>query len=332
MIKNAIQWGYKKMKLSVKSLQRLVKGALCSTTKNGYITFYRFGKNQLDYMSNEEYDYGWRNWAKFSGGIRIELRTDSEMISFDYLSSCQHERANTIDLYIDNILSRVYKIEDKLKGRVHFTLPKGEKNVTIYFPNESILQIKCFTIDGHYKSIKDTREKILAIGDSITQGAGPEFASVSYVNTLTREYKYDILNQGIGGYRFEGKDLMKIEGFEPDRIIVALGTNYYEGSESYDYEKEVENFFERLNIIYPDIKKLVITPIYRTRELDIIRFEWCRGVIKEKALRYKSTYVIDGKHLMPNDPVTLSDGVHPSTYGSVMISRNLIKFMKEIKF
>jgi len=48
--------------------------------------------------------------------------------------------------------------------------------------------------------------------------------------------------------------------------------------------------------------------------------------------KYDNIIVADGFDLMPNDPVSLSDGVHPSTYGSMMLAKNLIKFMKENKF
>ncbi len=320
------------MKLTEKTLMKFARGVIGYTKEKGYILFSRFGKNQVEFMSQDSFDHGWRNWAKFTGGIRLEFKTDSENISFDYISSCSHPRANTVDLYIENTLHCVYKIEENLKGRVHFTLPKGEKTVTIYLPNESIFKIKNFTIDASYKAVKSTRKTLLAYGDSITQGAGPEIASLSYINILNREYKYDIIDQGIGGYRFEASHLMKVEGVEPDRIIVALGTNYYEPRKDYDYEKAVSNYFARLNEIYPNVKKLVITPLYRTRDLDEKRFEWCRGIIKREALKYENTYVADGKDMMPNDPVTLSDGVHPSTYGSMMIGKNLIKLMKELGF
>ncbi len=324
------------MKLTEKTLLKIARGVVNYTVERGYLTLLRYSKAQTEYMARPEYDYGWRNWAKFSGGIRLEFKTDSENISFDYVSSCSHERANTVDLYIDNNLHRVYKIGENLKGSVHFTLPKGNKIVTVYLPCESIFKIKNFTIDGSYKTIKDTRPKMLIIGDSITQGAGPEIASLSYVNILSREYKYNILDQGIGGYRFEAKDLMKIEGFEPDRIVVALGTNYYDADMiercGYDYEKAVIEFFEKLNWLYPETKKLVMTPLYRTRDLDIERLNWCRDTIKRESLKYSNTVTVDGETLMPNDPITLSDGVHPSTYGSIMIAKNLMKFMKEIKF
>ncbi len=324
------------MKLTIKTLEKLSKGVTYLAQENGYIAFYRYGKRQIEYMAGAEFDHGWRNWAKFTGGIRLEFKTDSKNISFDYISSNMHERSNTVDLYIENELYCVYKIEDKLKGSIHFTLPDGEKLVTIYLPCESIFKIKGFTLDGNYKSVKDKRAKLLVIGDSITQGAGPKFASASYINILSRESKFNILDQGIGGYRYEAKDLMKIEEFVPDRIMIALGTNYYDIGScercGYDYKKAVEEFYEKLNQLYPSTPKLVITPLHRTRDLEAERFEWCREVIKNESLKYPNTVVIDGAKLMPNDPVCLSDGVHPSTYGSIMIAKNLIKFMKGIKF
>ncbi len=324
------------MKLSNKTLKRLVRGAIYFEEEKGYLAFHRYSKAQTEYMADPSYDYGWRNWAKFTGGIRLEFKTDSQNISFEYLASCQHERSNTVDLYIDNVLHHVYKIEDKLKGSIHFTLPKGEKTVAIFLPCESIFKIKGFTIDGSYKTTKDKRPKLLVIGDSITQGAGPEFASASYINILTREFKFNILDQGIGGYRYEAEDLMRIEEFVPDRIMVLLGTNYYEVGAfercGYDYAKAVKDFYQRLNQLYPSVPKLAVTPIYRTRDLDMERFMWCIDTIKAECAKYDNIYVADGFKLMPNDPVSLSDGVHPSTYGSVMLAKNLMKLMKEIKF
>lgn len=320
------------MKLTEKTLMKFARGVIGYTKENGYILFSRFGKNQRDFINQDSFDRGWRNWSRFTGGVRLEFKTDSENISFDYIASCSHPRANTVDLYIENTLHCVYKIEENLKSSVHFTLPSGEKRVTIYFPNESIFKIKNFTIDGGYKTLKNTKKTLLAYGDSITQGAGPEFASISYINILNREYKYEIIDQGIGGYRFEAGHLMNVEGIEPERILVALGTNYYEKRDDYDYEKAVSDYFKTLNDIYPSVKKLVMTPLFRTRDLNEERFNWCREVIKREALKYENTYVADGKDMMPNDYVTLSDGVHPSTYGSIMIANNLIKLMKEIKF
>jgi len=235
-------------------------------------------------------------------------------------------------LYINGALTSIYKIEDRLKGRVEFSLPCGKKLVTIYLPNESKLEIKNFTIDGGYSAVKDKGQRVLVIGDSITQGAGPDFASASYLNSLQRKMGYTILDQGIGGYRYEAKDLMKIEGFQPDKIIVFLGTNYYDCVDTYDYEGGVYGFYKRLNELYPETPVISVTPLYRTRELDMERFLWCINTIKSACALYPNITVADGFDMMPNVAECLADGIHPNTYGSEMIAENLARFIKEKKF
>ena len=239
------------MKLSNKTLSKLIKGACYFEIKDGYLSSYRFSKAQIENLSKNAYDKCWLTYALMSGPQRIEFKTSSTEINFDYKASKSHPN-NTIDLYIDNVLYSVYHINDILKGKVEFFLPQGQKLVSIYMPCESTVQIKNFTINGGYKSVKKSEKRVLIIGDSITQGAGPEVASLAYADALARELGYDILAQGIGGYRYEPNDIMKIDGFEPDKIIVALGTNWYDDS-SYDYELNVSEFYKKLTSVFPNI-------------------------------------------------------------------------------
>ena len=324
------------MRLSAKTLKKLVKGAVYFEEEKGYFVPYRYSKEQIDYMAREEYDWGWRMRAGFSGGIRLEFKTDSQKISFDYLATAMHERSNTIDLYVNGVLYSIYKIENRLKGHVDFSLPQGEKTVTIYYPCESILKIKGFTLDGGYKAIKDKGQRVLIIGDSITQCAGPEFTSSAYLHSLTRKIGYNFLGQGIGGYRYEAQDLMKVEGFEPEKIIVFLGTNYYEKecleSCGYDYEKGVKDFYKRLNELYPTTPILSITPLWRCNDVNMERLRWCVDTIKKACYEYPNIYVLEGFDLVPNVKECFSDGVHPNAYGSLLLAENLYKVMKEIKF
>ena len=319
------------MTLTEKTLKKFIKGAVYFESKGGFLCPYRYSKAQLDFMADESYDYGWRFRAKFSGGIRLEFKTNSENISFEYRASDTHERANTVDLYVDGVLTSVYKIGDKLKGKIDFKLPCGEKTVTIYLPCESRFEIKRFTLDGGYKSIKDKGEKVLIIGDSITQGAGPEISSASYLHTLTRMSGYCVLGQGVGGYRYEPRDLMKIDGFAPDKIIVFLGTNYYD-SLDYDYEGSVNEFYKTLTALYPNIPILAVTPLWRNNGVKWDRFYWCINAIKRVCEGYKSVRVVDGFSLVPNVDECLSDGVHPNAYGSTLLATNLYSYIKKIKF
>ena len=321
------------MRLANTTIKKLIKGALVFETKKGYLSFFKYGKDQLEFFDRPDYDWGWRMWAHFSGGIRMEMMSDCTEISFDYKSSCQHERSNTIDLYINDVLSFSYHIGNILKGTVTFSGMKQEiKKVTIYFPCESRLDIKNFNIDGAYRQIKDKGEKVLFIGDSITQGAGPDISSVSYFNTVVREMGYNALCQGVGGYRYEPRDLMKIEEFDPDKIIIFLGTNYYEARDDYDYKKAVYDFYEKIEKIYPDKPKICITPTWRNNDVDWDRFSWCINTIKEACQKYYDVTVIDGFGLMPNVDDCLADGIHPNTFGSCMIAFNLIKILKDLNF
>lgn len=324
------------MKLSPKTLKKLVKGAIYFEEDRGYLFCSRYSKEQIDYMAREEYDWGWRMRASFSGGIRLEFKTDSENISFDYIASDIHERSNTVDLYINDVLTSIYKIEDKLKGHIEFILPKGEKKVTVYYPCESVFKIKNFTLDKGYKAIKDKGQRVLVIGDSITQGAGPEFSSAAYLYSLVRKTNYNILGQGVGGYRYEAEDLMKIENFEPDKIIVFLGTNFYEEeclqNCGYDYAKGVKDFYAKLNELYPQTPVLSVTPLWRCNDVNMKRLRLCVDIIKENCSKYPNISAVDGFDLVPNVKECFSDGVHPNAYGSEALAANLFKVIKEIKF
>ncbi|MBO5313226.1 MAG: SGNH/GDSL hydrolase family protein [Clostridia bacterium] len=324
------------MKLSTKSLKRLIKGAVYFTEDKGYLSCFRYSREQIEYMAQESYDYGWRLRAMFSGGIRIELKTEADRISFEYKASGSCDRSNTIDLYENGVLKQVYKIGDKLKGKVEFMLTEGKKRVFVYLPCESRLDIKNFTVNGKYESVKSNGKRLLIIGDSITQGAGPEISSSAYINVLSRKTGYNILGQGVGGYRYEPGDLMKIDGFEPEKIIVFLGTNYYEEDCltkcNYDYKRAVEDFYVRITELYPQAPILSITPLWRNNDVDWDRFNWCIDTIKGVCEKYENVRVVDGLDLVPNVDECFSDKVHPNAYGSYLLCENLIKYMKEIGF
>ena len=314
------------MKLSSKSLKGLFKGTLCFKEEKGWLTPYRYTREQLDYMERPEFDWGWRMRAKFAGCVRIEMKTDATKISFDYKASGFHERGNTLDLFVNGELCAIYRIGEILNGKVEYSLPEGEKRVTVYFPSESEIQIKNFELNGRYKAVKSKAKKLLIIGDSITQGAGPDFVSAAYANAFQRKTGFDVIAQGIGGYRFEANDLMLTEGFVPDMVLVMLGTNYYDtGCEErgYPYKQATIDFFNRLVELYPTTPITAVTPFFRTNADEWERFLWCIDTIKKACAEHKEIRVLDGFELMPCVGECLSDGVHPNAYASELIASRL---------
>lgn len=323
------------MKFSNKSLKKFIKGACYFEEKGGYLGAYHYSKAQLDWLFREGGDEFWSSRAIMSGGIRLELKTDSTELCFDYKGSNKSDK-NSIDLYIDGVLTSVFQFNGDEKGTIHYNLPKGWKLVTVFFPCDSSLKVKNLKINGSYKTVKDKGDKVLVIGDSISQGYGPTLASCSYVNALIRKTGLNILNQGIGGYRFEPQDLMTVDGFEPDKIIVALGTNYYEfyGKElGYNYGEAVKEFYKRLIELFgKDIPVLNITPLWRNNDVDFAQLDDCIEAIKAECRKYDNITVVDGFDLIPHVDECFCDKIHPNDYGCELMASKLVKIMKDIKF
>lgn len=323
------------MKLSAESLKKLVKGACYFEIERGYLTAFKYSKAQIDMMRREGYDSFWLSRALFSAGIRLELKTSASAISFDYKlwgDTPVDGRSNSVDVWVDGVLSSVLHLKEK-KGNVSINLPSGEKLVSIYLPNDLQLSIKSFTIYGKYKSVKEKGQGVLVIGDSITQGYGPMFSSGSYFNELQRMTGYNMLNQGIGGYRFEANDLMLVDGFKTDKIISFLGTNWYDVPDRYDYEQATIDYYNRLTELYPDKQILAISPIWRCDDsLDMDRLNWCIEIIKRECRNHANITLVDGFTLVPNIEDCYCDKVHPNEYGCLMLAKNLYKLIKKVGF
>lgn len=323
------------MKFSANSLKKLIKGACYFEEERGYLTAFRFSKKQLDMTKADGYNEAWRNRVLFSGGIRLELKTNADNVYFcykAYFGDCQvGGRSKSLDTWVNGVLYSVVDI-DKLSGSVSISLPAGEKFVQIYLPNYCRFSIKGFTVDGKYKSVKDKGQRVLVIGDSITNGFGSLLSSGSYFNELQRMTGYNMLSQGIGGYRCEPGELDYVDGFMPDKIITFLGTNWYNCKEQYDYEKATVDYYKRLTELYQGKQIIAISPIWRNDGVDRERFEWCRGIVKRECEKYESITFVDGYTLVPCVDACFCDKIHPNEYGCLLLAQNLYKIIKKIRF
>lgn len=323
------------MKISNNTLKRFIKGACYFETSGGYLSPYKFSKAQIDWFHNEGYDPFWYERTIYTAGIRIEFKTNSDFVSFDYKNmhgAALTSRSNSVDIYIDGVLYSIFRLENA-KGNLYANLPSGEKTVTIYLPNDCKFGIKNFTFEGNYKAIKDKGQKVLVIGDSITQGYGPLFSSGSYFNVLQRLTGYNMLNQGIGGLRCEPASLTAVDGFEPDKIITFLGTNWYDAADIYDYENATIEFYKKLTELYPNKEILSISPIWRGDDgLDKKRFDWCIDIVKRELNRYDNIRFVDGFTLMPHVEECCCDKLHPNEYGCLLLAQSIYKEIKKFKF
>ena len=317
------------MKLSSKTLKKLIRGACYYEEKNGYMYPYHHTEAQIAYFK-KRLDF-WYERAILQAGIKIELITDSENIELDYFAPACYSGSDTIDIYVSDLAMGVHNVKSG-KSKAVFNLDKGEKKITIYLPIDTVIGIKSLTLDGRWKAVKPKKRKLLAIGDSISQGYGAALAGSTYINSLYRKADFEILNQGIGGFRYEKGSIMPIDNFKPDRILVALGTNYHDDL-TYDYEKCIEEFYESLYEVYGNTPVVSVTPIYRfdpTHNPE--RLKLVTEKIKEVCSKYPHIKVIDGLSLVPHISQCFLDYTHPNAYGSELMAQGIYEFMKKIKF
>jgi len=300
-------------------------------TEDGWLQAFQYSKEQMDYFESciaKGLDF-WYDRCMATTAKTLEMTTDADTVSFEYRFIWQGSQ-DSFELAADGQIAEIRYVRDlPEEGKLTWQLPGGKKNIVIYLPADATVLIRNCRISGSWKpAVKN--EKVLWLGDSITQGYGPLRSGMTYVSVANRQLNYDIINQGIGGYVYDRNSLMKMDGYTPDKIIVALGTNQF-GCETM---ADVEAYYETLIGIYgKKIPILCITPLWRGDVPDglptLIRF--CHSVA-EIASRYPNVRVIDGFRLVPHLPEYFRDLLHPNELGAEVYGRNLAEEIRKIGF
>ena len=316
------------MVLSNKELQDIYFGAYeFEEVEGGYLQAFQYSKPQVEYFK-VAYDF-WYERCTATTAKTFEFTTTAREFSFDYKIIWKGSE-DSFELMVDGLITDIIYVKDiKEEGRITWKLPEGEKSVVVYLPADETVLVRNFTIDAAVKRAKKN-EKVLWLGDSITQGYGPLRSGSTYVSVANRLLNYDIINQGIGGYIYDKKSLMKMEGYTPDKIIVALGTNQYGDGDM----SVIEEYYDTLTGIYGnEIPILCISPLWRGDNPEGIPtlMAFCEQV-KEIAGRYKKVTVIDGMTLVPHLSEYFLDDLHPNCLGCEVYGRNLVEEIRRIGF
>ena len=312
------------MVLTNEELKEIYFGAYeFEETEDGYLQAFQYSKEQIEYFKGTT-DM-WYERCTASTAKTLEFTTCARRLAFDYKIIWKGS-PDSFELVADGLVTGIVYVKDIMDtGRIEWELPEGEKNVIIYLPADATALVRNFDTD-----VKVTRasknEKVLWLGDSITQGYGPLRSSCTYVSVANRILNYDIINQGIGGYEYDKNSLMKMDGYDPDKIIVALGTNQYKNEDT----TAVEEYYERLIGIYgEEIPIICITPLWRGDCGDDLKtlVSFCENVGKI-AGQYKNVRVIDGMKLVPHFNEYFLDTLHPNCLGCEVYGRNLAAYIQ----
>ncbi len=311
-----------------RELQKIWFGAYAfRETEDGWLQAFQYSEAQMASFRSA-FDF-WYDRCMASTAKTLEMTTDAGAVSFEYRIIWEGSQ-DSFELAVDGRIREIRYVKDLAKeGRLNWTLPAGRKNIVLYLPADATVLIRKFAIDGDYVPAQKGK-KVLWLGDSITQGFGPLRSGQTYVSVANRLLNWDIINQGIGGYVYDKHSLMRMEGYQPDKIVVALGTNQF-GCETM---RDVEEYYETLTGLYgEEIPILCVTPLWRGDVPDglptLKRF--CANLMAIVA-RYPNITVVDGFRLVPHLPEYFLDNLHPNALGAEVYGRNLVEAIRALGF
>ncbi len=315
------------MKLSNEQLKKIYYGAysICET-EDGYLQSFQYTQKQMQYF--KEINEFWYDRCKASNAKTLEFCTKATQISFEYKIVWMGSE-DSIELAVDGLITKIYYVKDLQKeGKITFEMPDGEKKAMVYLPAHATILIRNFEVNEDVFPV-EKQEKVLWMGDSITQGFGPFRSAHTYVSVANRLLNYDIINQGIGGYLYDKNVLIQMEGYSPDKIIISMGTNQF-GTESM---KDIEEYYEKLSEVYGDRPVLCITPIWRCDKPDGVEVlaMFCQRT-RDICTKYSNITVVEGFKLVPHLSEYFIDNVHPNALGSEVYGRNLVLAIQEAGF
>lgn len=315
------------MKLSNDQLKKIYYGVLnFAETEDGYLQAFQYTQQQMDYF--EDVSDFWFERCSASSAKTLEFRTTAAAFSVEYKIIWEGSE-DTVEVAVDGLITKIWYVKDIAKeGKFTCSLPEGEKKVTVYLPADATMLIRNFEVDAEVYPV-EKNEKVLWLGDSITQGYGPLRSAHTYVSVANRLLNYDILNQGIGGYVYDKNVLIDMDGYRPDKIIVSMGTNQY-GTESM---KAIEDYYVELMKIYGETPILCITPIWRGDNPEGVETlaEFCER-LKNICQQYSNITIVEGFKLVPHLSEYFLDDLHPNSLGMEIYGRNLVLEIQKAGF
>ncbi|MDF2790808.1 MAG: hypothetical protein K0S80_3909 [Neobacillus sp.] len=206
-------------------------------------------------------------------------------------------------------------------------------------------------------------QKIVAIGDSLTEGSGDETENGGYVGILNHTFEDNNLNITVENFGKKGnrtdqllkrleKEDVASEIKEADMVLITIGANDIMNvlksnfmnvtmepfqEERVKYIERLEAIFNKINDLNPDTQIYLIgfyNPFERhfgeIKELGLIIDSWNEAG-KSLAEEYDNVKYIPTKDLFSNTNLDLlaEDEFHPNTSGYKLMAQRVLEYLKE---
>ena len=335
------------MKLTFAQIKEMTWGTARITEEEGCLCFYRCTKAQEELLRKRKDEFYRHSLG--TAGVRLVFQTDSQSVQLKVrVKSISERKRFSFDVfadgqfvdYLDNFSDADLPIGEQWIDlptgdfEKSFCLGAGEKTVCIHFPYATQGMIREVVLDdgATFEPVKASK-KILAYGDSITQGYYALRSSNRYIARLADYLGAEEINKGIGSDRF-CPDLGRLKDeITPDYIVMAHGTNDWRTNRTREeFRGKAREELLALRENYPDAKMIVISPIWRKDYKDERPFgdftkldEDLRTVVRD----IDNAIVIRGFDLIPHEEQYFGDlQLHPNDEGFEMYFNNLLEQYK----
>ena len=322
------------MILSNEALASLLTGAVRTEIQPQGLRPWRFSQSHMQRMQTNE-AYCLR--AEASSGMMLDFETNSHTLEFHIVS--QPAAATPwygLDITVNGrpVYHKLNKSGDTASS-VQFSLPEEISRVKFDLPNLCSVCLSGFTLDDScFVRPVSKKHRLLFIGDSITQGYVTAHPSLSLVSRLCDALNAECLNQAIGGATYNADQLDAENGYQPDLIFAAYGTNDWKLKQ--DLSENASRWYERLHELYGDTPVCVLLPIWRPdvaeKEASGLEcFLQAREHIADVCRRYPNCHVIDTYDFVPHDTAFFYDHVHPNENGFEKYASAVLNAVQELR-
>ena len=332
--------GFTNTLIELDTVKSLVKGAIRTETVDDGLHLYKSTQAQVDAwhaLTETGYDAWTKENARSAIGIRLDFETDSSYIKLKLSKST----ANMV------LILNGKTVKTNWTGGF-WTVPKADlgytNRITVVMSDvrdSHLWGIQELEIDGGCKiTPHKTDLKMLFFGDSITeQFFGGKTAS-HYTAEIYNHFNADAIVQGNGCGQFwpEMIDPAMSELYQPDVIIVALGTNDYSRNTDKDinwFEDRADAFLDKLREVYPDVPIIGITPLRRLISMTSnSENNYDKACVEKACAGYAKSYESHGAIVIQGDqllslPKHYNDTVHPNADGHALLGANLCVVLEE---
>lgn len=178
------------------------------------------------------------------------------------------------------------------------------------------------------------QKKMAIYGSSITHWCWAIDVRNSYAYRAGHVLGMDVLNKGLSGScEMEKECVDYVASLDVDVIFLELGVNVLDKITEEEFVKRVDYTFS----VMPENKEIYVTGLYDCYfSLDKNnpyneKFDIFNKIVEETAKKYDYINYISPKKIMDHPSYLCYDMIHPSDFGNIQMSYNLVKEIENIR-